>query len=150
MIVQEEETLQVEIKAGFKAGTKITFEGKGDEKPGYLAADIIFLIEQKRHPMFKRIDDDLELGVQVPLVKALVGCSITVPLLGGEKMNLVFDDVIHPGYEKIIPSQGMPKEVGGRGDLRLKFLVDFPKHLTDTQRSNICTILGASFLSENN
>ncbi|KAJ8426743.1 hypothetical protein Cgig2_003636 [Carnegiea gigantea] len=149
MIVQEEETLEVDIKPGFKPGTKITFEGKGDEKPGYLPADIVFLIEEKRH-MFKRIGDDLELGVRVPLLKALVGCNITVPLLGGEKMNLVFDDVIHPGYEKIIPNQGMPKGVGGRGDLRLNFLVDFPRQLTDIQRSNICTILQGCFLSENN
>ena len=76
-------------------------------------------MDEKRHLIFKREGDDLELGVEVPLVQALTGCStITVPILGG----------LYPGYEKLFPGQGMPKpkEQGLRGDLRLKFLVNFP------------------------
>lgn len=143
MIVQEEEILKIKIKPGWKKGTKITFEGKGDERPGTLPADIIFIIDEKRHPIFKREGDDLELGVEVPLVQALTGCTITVPLLGGEKMTLSFEDIIFPGYEKIIPGQGMPisKEGGRRGDLRLKFLVGFPSELSDEQLSDVISIL---------
>lgn len=143
MIVQEEEILKIKIKPGWKKGTKITFEGKGDERPGTLPADIIFIIDEKRHPIFKREGDDLELGVEVPLVQALTGCTITVPLLGGEKMTLSFEDIIFPGYEKIIPGQGMPisKEGGRRGDLRLKFLVSFPSELSNEQLSDVVSIL---------
>ncbi|KAL2904655.1 DnaJ-like protein subfamily B member 13 [Bienertia sinuspersici] len=139
IIVQEEETLQINVKPGWRKGTTITFEGKGDEKPSYLPADIVFLIEEKRHPLFKRVGDDLELGVEIPLLKALVGCTITLPLLGGEKMVMKIDDVIHPGYEKIIPNQGMPKYMEeaqrGRGHLRLKFIVNFPLNLSDDKRA---------------
>ncbi|KAI8024671.1 hypothetical protein LOK49_LG02G02851 [Camellia lanceoleosa] len=104
------------------------------------------MINEKRHTIFKRESDDLELGVEVPLIKALTGCSISVPLLGGEKMTLSFEDIIYPGYEKIIPGQGMPKskEGGRRGDLKLKFLVDFPTDLTDEQRSEAVSILNDS------
>lgn len=144
LIVQERETLKIRIKLGWKKGTKITFEGKGDEKPGMHPADIIFIIEEKRHPIFKREGDDLELGVEVPLVQALTGCEITVPLLGGEKMTVFLDEIIYPGYEKIIPGQGMPKpKLGGeRGDLRLRFLVEFPDELSDEQRSTLVNVLG--------
>ncbi|KAL9271912.1 DnaJ homolog subfamily B member 13-like protein [Drosera capensis] len=147
LMVEEEETLKINIKPGWKKGTKITFEGKGDEKPGYLPADIVFLIEEKKHPVFKWIGDDLELGVQVPLVKALTGCSISVPLLGGGRMSLRIDDVICPESEKVIPGQGMPKakEEGQRGDLRLKFLVIFPTELSDEKRSEIRSILEGCF-----
>ncbi|GFY88532.1 HSP40/DnaJ peptide-binding protein [Actinidia rufa] len=146
MIIQEEEILKIIIKPGWKKGTKITFEGKGDERPGMYPADIIFVIDEKRHPIFKREGDDLELGVEVPLVQALAGCTITVPVLGGEKMTLSFDDILYPGYEKLIPGQGMPKqkEQGRRGDLRLKFLVNFPSELSDEQRSNVVSILNES------
>lgn len=58
----------------------VPFEGKGDEKPGYLPTDIIFVIEEKKHPLFRRKDDDLEIVVEIPLVKALTGCSLSVPL----------------------------------------------------------------------
>ncbi|CAI9103844.1 OLC1v1002416C1 [Oldenlandia corymbosa var. corymbosa] len=143
MIVQEEETLKIKINPGWKKGTKITFEGKGDEKPGLHPADIIFIIDEKRHPVFKREGDDLELGVEIPLVQALTGCKISVPLLGGDKMKISVDDIIFPGYEKRIPEQGMPvsKEEGKRGDLLLKFLVEFPSELSEEQRSDLVNIL---------
>ncbi|KAG9135468.1 hypothetical protein Leryth_007226 [Lithospermum erythrorhizon] len=144
VIVQEEETLSIDVKPGWKKGTKITFEGKGDERPGFLPADIIFVIDEKRHRLFKRRKNDLELGVEIPLVQALTGCTISVPLLGGDDMTLTIDDdIIYPGYEKIIPDQGMPKPKGnsGRGDLCLKFLVAFPSNLSDEQRSEIVDIL---------
>ncbi|KAL3814491.1 hypothetical protein ACJIZ3_015759 [Penstemon smallii] len=143
LIVQEEEIVMIKVKPGWKKGTKITFEGKGDERPGTLPADIIFAIDEIRHPIFKREGDDLELGVEVPLVQALTGCTISVPLLGGGEINLSIEDIIFPGYEKIIPGQGMPKpkESGRRGDLRLKFLVEFPPELSDEQRSEVVSIL---------
>ncbi|KAK4341205.1 hypothetical protein RND71_039706 [Anisodus tanguticus] len=81
--------------------------------------------------------DDLVLGVEVPLVQALTGCTIIVPLLGGDQITMSFDDeIIHPGYQKIIPGQGMPKpkDEARRGDLVLQFLVEFPSHLSDEQR----------------
>ncbi|XP_073128423.1 uncharacterized protein [Henckelia pumila] len=142
-LAEEEEILMIRVKPGWRKGTKITFEGKGDERPGTLPADIIFVIDEKRHPLFKREGDDLELGVEVPLVQALTGSTIPVPLLGGGHMTLSIDDIIYPGYEKTIPGQGMPKskEEGMRGDLRLKFLVEFPEELNDEQRAEVVSIL---------
>ncbi|CAO2830233.1 unnamed protein product [Amaranthus hypochondriacus] len=148
IIVQEEETLQIKVKPGWRNGTKITFEGKGDEKPGYLPADIVFSIEEKKHPLYKRVGDDLELEIEIPLLKALVGCTITLPLLSGDKMVFRIDDhVIYPGYEKIIYHQGMIKanDKHHRGDLRLKFNVRFPEVLGDNQRLEICSILQSCF-----
>lgn len=143
LITKQEEILKIKVKPGWKKGTKITFEGKGDERLGTLPADIIFIIDEKRHPLFKREGDDLELGVEVPLVEALTGCTISVPILGGENKSLSFDEILYPGYEKIIPGQGMPKskEQGMRGNLRLKFLVEFPKDLSDEQRSQVLSVL---------
>lgn len=143
IIIQEEEVLKIQVKPGWKKGTKVAFEGKGDEKLGYLPADIIFVVDEKIHPLFTREGDDLELGVEIPLVNALTGCSIPVPLLGGEKMTLSFEDILYPGYEKVIRGQGMPnpKEPGRRGDLRIKFLVEFPTELSDEQRAQASRIL---------
>lgn len=145
MIAQEEEMLKIKIKPGWKKGIEVLFEGKGDEKPGTLHADIVFLIDEKKHPLFERDGDDLEIGVEVPLVKALTGCFLQVPLLGeSEKMSVYIDDIIYPGYEKIIKGQGMPKskQQGVRGDLRIKFLIEFPTdQLPDEQRADAVHIL---------
>ncbi|KAF5735498.1 mitochondrial protein import protein MAS5-like [Tripterygium wilfordii] len=142
-VIQEEELLTIKVKPGWKKGTKITFEGMGNERPGSLPADVIFIIGEKRHHLFRREGDDLEVVVRIPLIKALAGCDISIPLLGGEKMSLKIDDIIHPGYLKIIEGEGMPcpKEQRKRGDLKVVFLVDFPTTLTDQQRSDVVSIL---------
>jgi DnaJ family protein B protein 13 len=144
VIIQEEEILKIEVKPGWRKGTKITFEGVGDEKPGYLPADIVFLIDEKKHPLFSRNGNDLEICVEMPLVDALAGCTIPIPLLGGEKLNLSFENtVIYPGFEKVIKGQGMtnPKDNSTRGDLHVKFFIDFPTELSDEQRKEAVSIL---------
>ncbi|XP_021865000.2 uncharacterized protein [Spinacia oleracea] len=147
IIVQEEETLHINVKPGWRKGTTIKFEGKGDNKLGYLPGDIVITIDEKKHPLFKRVGDDLELGVEVPFLKALVGCNITLPLLGGKNMFFRVDDVIYPGYEKVIQDQGMPKSnvCGQRGDLRLKFIVHFPLNLSKDKCIKVCNILETCF-----
>lgn len=144
MIIQEEEILKIEVKPGWRKGTKITFEGVGDEKPGYLPADIVFLIDEKKHPLFRRDGNNLEICAEIPLVDALTGCSIPIPLLGGENMTLSFENtVIYPEFVKVIQGQGMPnpKNEGKRGDLHVKFLIDFPRELSDEQRKEAVSIL---------
>ncbi|CAK8567367.1 unnamed protein product [Lathyrus sativus] len=142
-VVKEEEQLTINVEPGWKKGTKIRFEGKGSIRPNAYQEDIVFYISEKGHQFFKREGDDLELCLEIPLIKALTGCTISVPLLGGEHMNLTVDDVIYPGYQKIVTDQGMPisGESGKRGDLRITFLVEFPTHLTDNQRSEVFGIL---------
>ncbi|KAF5942307.1 hypothetical protein HYC85_019949 [Camellia sinensis] len=132
-IVKEEEMLIIKVKPGWRKGMKVTFEGMGNETPGTHPADIIFVIVEKRHPLFTTKGDDLELSIEITLLNALIGCTLSIPLLGGENMSLTIDDIIQPGYEKIIVGQGMPKskEQRNRGNLIIKFVVKFPTELTD-------------------
>jgi DnaJ homolog subfamily B member 13 len=53
------------------------------------------------------------------------------------------DEVIRPGYEKVVRGEGMPivEQRGARGDLKVKFEIVFPKELTDEQRAGIADIL---------
>ncbi|KNA24501.1 hypothetical protein SOVF_014980 [Spinacia oleracea] len=143
-IVNEEEVLTVNIKPGWKTGTKITFQGiPNEDRPGEYPGDIIFIVIEKHHSLFRRIDDDLDLEIEIPLVDALTGCNLHIPVLGKEKMSLEIDEVIYPGYEKMFVGQGMPnqKNPNHKGNLKVKFLVAYPDNLTDEQRSKIFRIL---------
>ncbi|KAI3672790.1 hypothetical protein L6452_38890 [Arctium lappa] len=142
-IIQEDEVLTIKVKPGWKKGTKVTFEGMGNETPGACAADITFVVDEKRHPLFKRNGDDLEVAVELPLVDALTGCTLTVPFLDGEQSCLLIEDVITPGYRKTIAGQGMtlPTEEAKRGNLNIKFSVQFPQQLTEEQRTECFNIL---------
>lgn len=49
----EDKVLTINIKPGWKSGTKITFPKEGDQHPGRVPADIVFVIKDKPHPKFK-------------------------------------------------------------------------------------------------
>lgn len=145
-IIQEDEILSIKVNPGWKKGTKVTFEGMGNESPGAYAADITFVITEKRHSLYRRVGDDLELTIEISLVKALTGCSLPITLLGGGTMNLEIDEIVGPGYQRVIKGQGMAnkKQLGSRGNLNVSFLVNFPKDLTNEQRAAAVSVLGDS------
>ncbi|KAL8059631.1 hypothetical protein ABFX02_03G099500 [Erythranthe guttata] len=143
-IVEKDELLTIKVKPGWRKGTKITFENMGDEiLPGTEPADLVFVVSEKEHPLFRRQEDDLELRMDIPLVDALTGPTVSVPLLGGQMASLTIDDVVHPGYYKILRGQGMPKQNSPetRGNLIIRFSVVFPKELTEEQRFDAANIL---------
>jgi len=144
--IQQEEVLTVNVKPGWVGGTKVTFRGVINEEntEGYVA-DVVVTIIEKHHPLFRRIEDDLELEIEITLVDALTGCPLTIPLLGNQKMSMEIDEVVYPGYEITVKGQGMPNQNSPdhRGDLKVKFLVSFPNELAYEQRSQILRILNA-------
>lgn len=139
-----EEILTIEVKPGWKKGTKITFPEKGNEQPGMLAADLVFVIDEKPHDTFKRDGNDLIVTKKISLVEALSGCSFTLGSLDGRSLTVSIPDVIHPGYEKVLAKEGMPvaKEPGRRGNLRIKFDIDFPTRLSAEQKAGLKRLLG--------
>jgi DnaJ-class molecular chaperone len=42
---KEDKILTIDVKKGWKEGTKITFNGEGDERPHHTAGDIIFVLK---------------------------------------------------------------------------------------------------------
>ncbi|CAI5522293.1 unnamed protein product [Closterium sp. Naga37s-1] len=58
-ITPVEEILTINVKPGWKKGTRITFPEKGNEQPGLVPADLVFVIEEKQHEFFKREGIDL-------------------------------------------------------------------------------------------
>ena len=63
----EDKVLTVEIKKGWKAGTKITFPKEGDQTPNNVPADIVFVIKDKPHKTFARDGSDLKYKAKIGL-----------------------------------------------------------------------------------
>ena len=64
---KEEKVLTINVKPGWKSGTKITFQREGDQAPNKIPADIVFIIRDKPHPHFKREGSDLKHTCKVTL-----------------------------------------------------------------------------------
>jgi len=58
-IIPEDKTLEIVIEKGMKNGQTIKFDGESDEKPGILPGDIIFVIQEQPHSIFKRSGNNL-------------------------------------------------------------------------------------------
>ncbi|ESQ45767.1 hypothetical protein EUTSA_v10010490mg [Eutrema salsugineum] len=139
-----EEILPIEIKPGWKKGTKLTFPKKGNEEPGIIPADIIFVLEEKPHPVYKRDGNDLVVNQEITLLEALTGKTLDLTTLDGRTLVIPLTDIINPDHEIVVPNEGMPisKEPGKKGNLRLKLNVKYPSKLTSEQKSELKRVLG--------
>ena len=140
----ETEILSIEVKPGWKRGTKITFPDKGNEQFNRLPADLVFVIEEKPHNVYKRDGNDLIRKYTVTLAEALGGTTVNITTLDGRELSIPVNDIISPGYELVVDKEGMPiaKEPRNRGDLKINFEVKFPTKMTTEQRAAIKRALG--------
>ncbi|KAK2378934.1 hypothetical protein P8452_35525 [Trifolium repens] len=141
-----EEILTIEIKPGWKKGTKITFPEKGNEQRGLIPADLVFIIDEKPHSVFKRDGNDLVVTQKISLVEALTGYTAQIATLDGRNLTVPVNTIISPSYEEVVKGEGMPipKEPSKKGNLRIKFNVKFPSRLTSEQKTGIKRLLTSS------
>lgn len=141
---KEEKVLNITVKPGWKAGTKITFQREGDQVPGKIPADIIFIIRDKPHGTFKREGSDIRYAAKITLKQALCGATIRVPTLSSETIALnTAGEVIKPNTVKRIQGKGLPfpKEPSRKGDLLIAFDIKFPDNLTDSAKQILVDLL---------
>ncbi|GER55954.1 potyviral capsid protein interacting protein 1 [Striga asiatica] len=141
-----EEVLAIHIKPGWKKGTKITFPDKGNQKDGFAPGDLIFIVDEKPHPVYRRDGNDLITHQRISLLDALTGKTLNITTLDGRNLTVQVADIVKPGYEMLIRNEGMPisKEPGKNGDLRIKFDIKFPSRLSNEQKSDLRRVLGRS------
>lgn len=166
---EEERVLEIAYKAGWKKGTKIKFAGAGHEDSHGQGQTIVFVVEEKPHPRFKREDDDAVLSLNISLAEALAGpapgqpADRTIEHLDGRKIKVLLPrgvsarssphrtrtdnspQVIKPNQETRIAGEGFPvtkaSSVKKVGDLVVRWNVIFPDKLTPSQADEIRKVL---------
>lgn len=141
---KEEKVLNISVKPGWKSGTKITFQREGDQTPGKIPADIVFIIRDKPHTKFKREGSDLRYIAKITLKQALCGTTVRVPTLSGETIQLdTAGEVIKPVTVKRMQGKGLPypKEPMRRGDLLIGFEIQFPTTISQPTKEVLAELL---------
>jgi DnaJ-class molecular chaperone len=140
-----EEILTIDTKPGWKKGTKITFEEKGNERPNITPADVVFIVDEKPHSEFTRDGNDLIVTRRISVTEAFTGYTVHLITLDGRNLTLPINDVIHPNYQKFVPNEGMPilGDPTKRGILKIKFDIRFPTRVNAEQKAGIRRLFGA-------
>ncbi|RXG52627.1 DnaJ-like protein subfamily B member 1, partial [Armadillidium vulgare] len=142
-VTERVKSFTIDVNPGCVNGAKITFRDMGDEFP----SDVIFVIKEKPHLYFKRINSDLIYTSRISLKTALCGGGVIgVPTLDGPTIPVPLPlgaEVITPKTEKIIMSKGLPctEKPLMRGNLIIKFDIQFPLALSDASKKELLRIL---------
>jgi DnaJ family protein B protein 13 len=131
--------LTINVKKGWRPGTRITFLQEGDQGPNNIPADIVFVVKDKPHPRFRRDGVNLIHTTTISLNRALIGCTVEICTLDDRILNIPITDIVHPGYTKTVPSEGMPlvNEPDKKGDLVIEFNIVFPHTLSPDKKALI-------------
>ncbi|KAK7375216.1 hypothetical protein VNO78_35909 [Psophocarpus tetragonolobus] len=146
-VVQEKKVLEVVVEKGMQNGQKITFPGEADEAPDTITGDIVFVLQQKEHPKFKRKNDDLFVEHSLTLTEALCGFQFVLAHLDGRQLLIKSNpgEVVKPDSYKAINDEGMPNYQRHflKGRLYIHFSVEFPDCLSLDQVKALEAVLPA-------
>lgn len=145
--IEETHQLDFSIPPGCADGEVLKIKGEGhqtcDTEPGEVRVRVLVA----EHERFERKHDDLLVEVKLPLATALAGGNFELEHLDGRKLNVVVPSeggVLQPGCVRSIAGEGMPKRSNPalRGELVVRFGVDFPKDIPVEKINELARILG--------
>ena len=120
---------------------KITFAREGQQQPDVIPGDVIFVLKQKHHKTYNRVGNDLYREMKITLQESILGFSKKIKTLDKREIYVRSNpnELIKPFSWMIIEGEGMPikDDPNDRGDLHIKFIVDFPEKLTQKQKEAI-------------
>lgn len=128
-------TWQVEVPAGIEAGQRIRVGGAGHAGEGAgRSGDLYVLIRVADDERFSRDGDDLVTVVGIDATEAMLGATVTVPTLEGER-EVTVPPGTQPGEQIVLRGAGLPAlHERRRGDQRLVFKVIVPRNLSAEQQ----------------
>ena len=117
----EEKIYTIDVKPGWKSGTKINFKAQGSFPP------LTFILKEKPHKFLVRKNNDLIWKCKIADTQANKALKLKLPLPDGTDIEILTNDIlpIQNGSSKRIKGKGMPIKGGPeRGDLIIKFQVE--------------------------
>lgn len=133
--ISMERKVNVQIPGGIDSGQRIRVSGRGGAgERGAMGGDLYVRVHVAEHDLFKRRGDDLLYGVDLTMVQATLGTTLSIPTLDGEE-EVTFSPGTQPGEVKTLRGKGVPHLNGnGRGDQELLVSVLIPHELNDEQQ----------------
>lgn len=131
-VVIKEKTITIPLKNGFGNGIKLQLEGKGNHYKNN-KTDLIIIINEKPHSMFKRNGNDLYTEINLKLYQALFGFDKILTHLDDRKLHLHCAGKTNFGTIRKISGEGMTDLRNNiKGDIVIKFNIELPNITNET------------------
>jgi len=129
------ETYTVKIPKGVREGQRIRLPGRGHSgsRQGY-EGDLYLRVRFERHPEFSVEGHDLYHDLDLPPWKAVLGCTVKIPLPEGKKAEVRIPPGSQNGRKFRFAGHGLPKKGGGRGDLYAVLDVRIPTRISGEEK----------------
>jgi molecular chaperone DnaJ len=131
-------TKTIDVPAGIEDGQRLRITGAAHAgQPGAPAGDLYVEVAVAADGRFERQGTDLVSDVRIPATEAMLGTTVTVATLEGER-EIELEAGVQPGHEETLRGAGLPR-LGGRkrGDQRIVVEVVVPTNLSDEQRETV-------------
>lgn len=123
---------------------ELRFSGEGHNRFAQRPGDLVIKFAQKTHLKFKRQGNDIVYIHKLSLLDSLKSSPIHFTTIDNQMIEVAVDEVISQKSEKVILNKGMPilnndplgpiKRNFQRGNLIIKFDIQFPTELSEKQR----------------
>jgi molecular chaperone DnaJ len=137
-VVDEKETIEVDIPSGVMEGMTFVMEGKGHGIKGGVEGDLHVKIHEIPHKTFIRSGSDLKMNLKLSYPQLILGDKIEIETIDGAKIRISIPEYSDVGNTLRIPFKGV-KTYGkdGRGDVMITLSVDIPKNIDEDTKSLI-------------
>jgi DnaJ-class molecular chaperone len=121
----KDKTINIPLKSGLCHDNKIHLQGKGHHINN-IKSDLMLIVNEMDHPIFKRNGEDLFVEVELQLYQALFGYNKIITHLDGRKLHLsTMGKTDFNAYRKIA-DEGMKNLNNRKGNMYIKFNIVLP------------------------
>jgi DnaJ-related protein SCJ1 len=142
-IMMEEKLLEAVIEKGMPDAHQIVFERASEQSPDTIPGNVVLTLQTQKHHRFERRGNHLYHDMKITLKEALLGFKKNLVHLDRRKVKVKQDGVTPPDFVKVLKNEGMPHHnyPSDRGNLYVRFLVEFPKSFTKSQMKDLEKLL---------
>ena len=144
-----EETVNIDIPVGAKAGDNIRFEGLGDDSIAQAPrGNLIVKVRFRRHPEYDVHGINLETTKTLNIFDLICGTTVNIATPEGRELNINVPAGTQPGTTMSLSGAGLPDyRTGTKGNIFLRLNGMVPKNITEEQKKILLKIKNETNLS---
>lgn len=142
-VVDESVVVDINIAKGFPSNSQMILHGKGNAVKNGIDGDLLVVINEIPHAIYKRQGNDLLISYNIPIVDALLGCEKEIQTIDGKKIVAKIKPLTKNETVLRFKGKGMPiYGQNGFGDMYAVFKYVTPEKLSDEEIETLKQLQG--------